>query len=98
MLISVEIIKDGKLWRRYQKIFCNLEIKLCGRPTQLLFLVDVDNGTCSHKVFSDARISYVTERTDFDDDLYEDEIPGWCMNYFCKITYQQNYIQYIREP
>ena len=71
MLISVEIIKDGVLWRRYQKIFCNLESRLCGRPTQLLFLVNIDNGTCSSRTFSDARISYVTEKTEFDNEQYE---------------------------
>ena len=84
MLISVEIIKDGVLWRRYQKIFCNLESRLCGRPTQLLFLVNVDNGTCSTRVFSDARISYNFEKTEFDTN-HENEILGWCISYFCKI-------------
>ena len=98
MLISVEVTKDGKLWRRFQKVFSNLDNKLCGRPVHLLMLIDADTGICTHRVFSDARISYITERTDFDEDLYEHEIAGWCMNYFCKITYQQNYIQYIREP
>ena len=78
-------------------MFANLEIKLCGRPTQVLFLINFDDGTCEHRVFSDERISYNTEITNFDD-KFEDEVLGWCMMYFCKITYQQNYVQFIRQP
>ena len=89
MLIQVEIIKDEKLWRRFQKVFANLEIKLCGRPTQVLFLINFDDGTCDHRVFSDERISYHTEITNFDDKKFEDEVLGWCMMFFCEITYQK---------